>query len=262
MDSTLFKKILIILTTAFTVLTIIFCVLLIIRKAETKDTQGNPEETSAMQVSVAQGKAGEDSFTDEPVGDSGDDVTGTLGHGGSIVPYGERGSRKTLITLAIDRDRCIPFCSAGFDESKEQGYVNSGGVDNYSAAYPHGMTSASYVVWLYRNTFGDCDAELYDLPHLYERSQKVSQSELLPGDIGMYYCDGEDGNHFGVCIGFYEGVPLFTHCSSLGTDEFPAGCNRISFLKSASDRYFQGSEPMDFRYFFRPDVTWSDTEEN
>lgn len=258
MENVLFKKILMIMVTAAAALTVIFCILLVLRKTE--GTQADTEKQTTTQISVAQGKAGEDSFTEEPVGDSGDDVTAGYSREGSITPYGEKGSRETLIALAVEKDRCIPYCSDGIDESLEQGYVNAGGVDNYSAAYAHGMTSASYVVWLYRNTFGNCGPEFNNLPDLYKRSEKISSGELLPGDIGMYYCDTGEGNHYGVCIGFYDGIPLFTHCSSLGTSDFPAGCNRISLLKSASDRYFSGSEPADFRYFFRPDVAWTDTE--
>lgn len=244
--------------TAAAVLFILFLFLTMIKRRAGSEAPAE-EESSENTIQAAAGRAGEDFYIEEPSGDGGKDAPLDAPRG-NIAPYGEKGSRWTLISLAVDYDRTIPFCLSGIDESLEEGYVRSGGVDNYSSRPAHGMSSASYIVWLYRNTFGNCDGGLSDPVSEYKRSRKVSSSELLPGDIGMYYCDESEGNHFGVCIGFYHGVPLFTHCSSVGTRDFPAGCNRISFLKSASDSYFSGSEPVDFRYFFRPDAEWTEGE--
>lgn len=216
---------------------------------------GGVTEDAPVRASVASGQAGEDETAAETGGELSADGYAAPGFGSGIEPYLAGGSRESLARLAADYNMSIPYCSDGADDSLAAGYLRSGPTLERPR---HGMSSASYVVWVFRNTFGTCGSEFLDLPAMYDSGNRVTADALMPGDIGMYRADGGSGNHFGVCIGFYGGHPLFTHCSSVPFGDYAWGCNRVSYLKSENDAYFGGSAPVDFRCFVRPDLEWEE----
>lgn len=174
---------------------------------------------------------------------------------------GIKSSKKTLINLAIEYNESIPFYVGSNDSSMSKGYViTADGVDNYKLKdLAHGMSSKTYIKWIFRNTFSQVSDDFLDLVSFYNKSEKISLKDIKVGDIGLYSNKYDVVNHFGVCVGFYENEPIFSHISSSPTKKFPAGTNKLSFLVSSNKGYLGDSSPVDLKYFFRPNLIY-DTE--
>lgn len=170
-------------------------------------------------------------------------------------------SRKSLIDLALEYDGYIPYAAGG--RYYHKGFPKyPDGIDNRGAApdMQTGMDSYGYVYWLYKNVFGSLTEEWFDISTLYETAMSVQAGELQVGDIGMMEAADSKRNHFGVCVGFINGHPVFTHCLNSPVEKYPMGNNRLSFLKSEFNGYIRGSAPVEFREFIRPAVNWEDGE--
>lgn len=170
---------------------------------------------------------------------------------------GRAHSRKTLIELALEYNGYIPFASGG--RSFDKGFHKyTDGIDNRGRApeLQTGLDSWGYVLWLFRNTFGTVGEEWLDPESFAGKASEVEKENLEVGDIGMLSGPGEAGNHFGVCIGFIDGIPVFSHCANIPADRYPLGNSRLSFLSGSTDLYLQGSPPVGFTRFYRPLVSW------
>ncbi len=170
---------------------------------------------------------------------------------------GRAHSRKALIELALRYNGHIPFASGG--RSFDKGFhIYAYGIDNRGRApeLQTGLDSWGYVLWLFRNTFGTVGEEWLDPKSFAGAASEVEKESLEVGDIGMLCGPGEDENHYGVCVGFLDGVPVFTHCANIFADRYPLGNSRLSFLSGSTDLYLQGSPPVGFTRFFRPLVSW------
>lgn len=253
----------------------LFACLLIKRNKEEKLSKEN--ETPAyesVKVYEKDDPAGEDYIEiDETVesetlsGDAGDEGSYEADINTPIedVLNNEKHTKDRMIRLAIDSLEAIPFKDGGRDCYYE-GFVRYNDViDNYKLEMTelgdlsHGMDSQGFVIWLYRNTFGICQSDFLDLVKMYNGSStKVSSSELQVGDIGLLTDKEGDPNHFGVCVGFDKDIPVFAHCTGIYKDKLPMGTNIISHLKSASNDYLCGYPPVEFNFFFRPDVDWEE----
>ena len=170
-------------------------------------------------------------------------------------------TRKRLIDLALEYDGFIPYATGG--RYYYDGFPKyPGGIDNRGAAPEQqtGMDSYGYVYWLYKNVFGSLGEEWFDISTLYETAMSVSVSDIQVGDIGMMQPADSKRNHFGVCVGFINGHPVFTHCLNSPVEKYPLGNNRLSFVKSDFNSYIRGSAPVEFKEFIRPAVNWEGEE--
>lgn len=166
----------------------------------------------------------------------------------------ENGTKMNMIKLAVSYNEKIPYQEDGFCWT--EGYpIFSEGID--SRFVPEdtslGVSSLGYCIWIYRNIFGNCDSEFLDPTKMYEK-YAIKKEELQIGDIGMYALEG--ANHYGVCIGYDNGYPVFTHCDSIPKGKYPGGCNKLAYLKDGDTPFYTGNRPVEFNYFFRPNVTW------
>ena len=222
--------------------------------AATTETEAETEPAEVIVLSDDGENKGEDAADgqDETIG-FGDPLSGQFNN-----------SKKALVELAVTYNKKIPFCVGGIDESNTNGYyVSPGGVDNYKLGeyLKHGMSSQGYVIWLFRNTFSSAPAEFLDLVTAYKNGNQQTVATLEIGDIGLLTDDPWEANHYGVCVGFIDGVPLFSHCGPYPTKDYPMGTTHISFLKSARDSFYNGSAPVEFTCFYRPSLLYSDREE-
>lgn len=255
----------------FAAICLFACTLMQRTKEEKIDKTYESESYESVKEYASDDPAGEaftepESITDETLsGDAGDeryvepDINTPLEN-----VLTEKHTKDRMIKLAIDSLEALPFKEGGRDCYYEGFIRYSDIIDNYKLEnsdlgdLSHGMDSQGFVIWLYRNIFGICSSDFLDLVKMYENGDKVSQSELNVGDIGLYTDKEGFPNHYGVCVGFDNGIPVFAHCSGIYRSKLPMGTNIISHLKSASTDYICGYPPVEFNYFFRPNVDWEE----
>lgn len=124
----------------------------------------------------------------------------------------------------------------------------------------NGLDSIGWLIFAYRNLTGETSVTSKNPVEYYTKnknSRVQSISELEIGDIGMISLNETD-NHFGIFVGFYNENPVFVHCSNEPDSVYNQGCVRMSYLQSVCDYYIEGSAPVDFQYFVRPDIKWED----
>lgn len=124
----------------------------------------------------------------------------------------------------------------------------------------NGLDSIGWLIFAYRNVTGEtAQASVNPVSYVkkYPKSEVKAISDLEIGDIGMLSMSETD-NHYGIFAGFYNGNPVFVHCSNEPDSVYGTGCLRMSYLKGVCDYYIEGSSPVDFRYFVRPDVEWEE----
>lgn len=162
-----------------------------------------------------------------------------------------------LISLALSYNGKIPYAPNGRYWLLDYP-IFLDGIDNrlLPADMVIGLDSKGYVIWLFRNVFGICDPLIETPTELYKEYQ-VNSDSLQVGDIGMLTINKNEKNHIGVCIGYFEDVPIFSHCDSYADINYPCGNTRISYLKSYRDEYFLCKPPVDFQYFIRLPL-WED----
>lgn len=231
--------------------------LLVILLVHPVKQQEQAEETKIIEEEYV-GGAGENEPL-EPVieGDSGEDGDWIMTIDSTFQVDASMGTRKSMVELIFEYSGYIPFADGQHYYGK--GYFKSpDGIDNLARETPVGMDSLGYIIWVYRNTFGYCDPLFNDPITYYQKSQKISAAELQVGDIGMYTDKNGEKNHFGICIGYDHAIPVFSHCSNLVAPKYPCGNDRLSFLRSAADSYYMGNAPVEFNFFFRPDVPWKE----
>ena len=162
-------------------------------------------------------------------------------------------NKSSLVSICMDSLYKIPFVYGGRCYTK--GYLIS---KNPDTDYYNGVDSVGYLIWAYRQLQGYTPTAASDPLYYYEvhPDKRVNAvSELQVGDIGMVSLNKTD-NSFGIFIGFYMDNPVFVHCSNEPHLVFEKGCVRLSYLKSVCDAYLEGSRPVDYKYFIRPDVEW------
>jgi len=195
-------------------------------------------------------------------GDPGDDERATPSDSeknAAVFDTGRPRSRKALIEIALEYNGYIPFASGG--RSFEKGFHKyRSGIDNRGKPpeLQTGLDSWGYVMWLFRNTFGEDGDEWLSPEALSKTAAEVKREDLQVGDIGMLYPPGENGNHFGVCVGYIDGIPVFSHCANIPAEGYPCGNSRLSCLSAEEDLYMHGSAPVGFTCFFRPAVAWEE----
>ena len=166
-------------------------------------------------------------------------------------------SRMEITRLAIRYHHSIPFQDGERYLAAEYPVVKDGvDIRQFPEDAEVGMDSFGYVLWLYRNVFGVTPDGLFSPEDLLKQSA-VPSSELQVGDIGIA-ADNKGKAHYGVCIGFYDDLAVFSHCSSIPAERYPGGTTRYSFLSSQTDRFFDGMAPENFTEFYRLSVDWRD----
>ena len=177
----------------------------------------------------------------------------------SVFDTGRKHSRKALIELALGYNGCIPYAQGG--RSYDKGFHKyPGGIDNRGKLpeLQTGLDSWGYVVWLFRNTNGSAGDEWLSPEAFAGASMEVTESGLEVGDVGMLSEPGSSGNHYGVCVGFLDGIPVFSHCANIPADGYPCGNSRLSYLASSTALYLHGSAPVRFTCFYRPGNSWEE----
>jgi len=177
----------------------------------------------------------------------------------AVFDTGRRHTRKALIELALEYNGYIPYAQGG--RSFDKGFHKyPGGIDNRGkgSELQTGLDSWGYVIWLFRNTLGATGDEWLSPETIAETSMEVAESALEVGDVGMLLPPGSSGNHYGVCVGFIDGIPVFSHCANVPADKYPCGNNRLSYLESSTGLYLHGSAPVAFTFFFRPESGWEE----
>lgn len=125
-------------------------------------------------------------------------------------------------------------------------------IDSYE-----GIDGLGFVDWCYRFAIGKA-LENVEFPFaLYDASEKiVNTNELKIGDIGYGNLDSEIRNTFGVFIGYYENIPVFATCRYSPFRDMEWGGLQVAFLKSEKNEILYNAEPVDLKYFIRPNVEW------
>jgi hypothetical protein len=86
--------------------------------------------------------------------------------------------------------------------------------------WPFGLDCSGFVAWTYNTTFGD-DTLFVGTETLKGNSvtRKITEEELLPGDIGVrgsYDSDGNWAGHTGIFVGYNEkGEQMWLHCEGV-----------------------------------------------
>ena len=176
-----------------------------------------------------------------------------------IEPAHEDEAYAFLIT-ALEYNEKIPFTDGG--EYYGIGFpllpdIPAGYLDPSAGSI--GLDSLGYVRWLYKNAIGYTPNSLEN-PLDYLTTASVSIKDLQIGDVGI--CQYEDGQiHYGVFLGYYREIPIFTHCDSCPLAGYPYGANRLSFVSSVCDQHLNGSPAADFKIFIRPERTEGETSQ-
>lgn len=162
-------------------------------------------------------------------------------------------TRTALVKLVLEYNGYVPFKTNGrvWGEIPKLNH----GVDNRKKGMEdsYGVDSLGYVLWIYYQMF----QEIIPNPaEEYRNGNRISATDLLPGDIGMeVFLEGEP-NHYGIFLGYDGGIPVFAHCTNVPCPGYPQGVSRLSSIALYSDKYYMGTSPATFQYFMRPDVTW------
>ena len=174
-----------------------------------------------------------------------------------------KGDRRiALANLCVEYNEMIPFSpegryyGEGFDKCPD-GYDNRYWIESTGIGY--GLDSSGYLIWLFRNVFGETPIGMEDLYQLSQTKQRLTMEELQVGDICMT-SDQEMDTHYGVIAGFVDGVPVVSHCDNVYSVKFPMGSTRFSYISSVKNEYLGTSAPVDFTIFFRLVDEWEDEE--
>jgi len=127
--------------------------------------------------------------------------------------------------------------------------VTAAGSRNTGNKIPYGLDCSGYVDWVYYQLTGKVVGGGGGAGDIYRRSTPISESELLPGDVG--YWSGKGGEHIGLYIGRdTDGTPLFIQetGSSYGDSSKPNG--QVMILR------LRGQHSFPFQKFGRPKVTF------
>ena len=118
------------------------------------------------------------------------------------------GNRKVLLETALSLVGKVPYLWGG--KSKMAGYDTDWWSFN-SAGKQLGLDCSGFVQWAYR-TAGYAEStwkRLISTGTISQSEQDIDESELRPGDLGLFHLGGAH-NH----VGIYIGDGYFIHCSS------------------------------------------------
>lgn len=173
----------------------------------------------------------------------------------SVLDIDAQNTHEALANLCIEYNYAIPFGENGrYYGYSFPKYNNISKQENYMY-----LDALGYVIWAYRQVFGYTVNGVDDPVSYYwdNISCQIAPAYIQVGDIGMLSVD-ENYNDYGICVGFVEGVPVFSHCSNAYNSNFPNGCTQLSYLKMSYDSYYNGSAPVDYQYFVRIEAEWRD----
>ena len=180
-----------------------------------------------------------------------------------VIVEDGKGTKKLLIETAFDCNGCLVYAPDNSSEEWRSGYIKGTSDENYNPLLDFyaeedtgGINSEGYVVWLFRQVFGIVPDSFENVIGMYKSGEKILKENLEVGDIGMSSLDSSADTRYGVCIGFKEGSPVFTHLSPVADKGKKSGTNYISYLKELKDAPLNGVEPISLKYFVRPDVEW------
>lgn len=125
-----------------------------------------------------------------------------------------------------------------------------------------GIDGLGFIDWCYRYATGTA-LDNVEFPFtLYDTSEKVlSLKDLKIGDIGYGNLDSEIRNVFGIFIGYYEKVPVFATCRYSPFENMEWGGLQVAYLKSEKNELLDKAEPVDLKYFIRPNVEWLESDD-
>ena len=98
------------------------------------------------------------------------------------VPYWMGGGHGTIASgVSSDWGKRVSAPSSGWNKGRRY----------------HGLDCSGFVRWVYKYVTGETVGNL--AADIYSKSEKISKSELKPGDIG--FLKGNDSNHIGLFLG-------------------------------------------------------------
>ena len=108
-----------------------------------------------------------------------------------------------------------------------------GGGWNVGRRY-HGLDCSGFIRWVYKYVTGETVGGLS--ADIYGKSQKISKSELKPGDIGFLY--GSSSNHIGMFFGKgTNGKYYFIHDAGRSSGAGPQGLGGV-YISAANFTHF------------------------
>lgn len=124
-----------------------------------------------------------------------------------------------------------------------------------------GVDGLGFIDWCYRYATGTT-LDNIELPFtLYDTSEKViTVKDLKIGDIGYGNLDSEIRNVFGVFIGYHDNAPVFATCRYSPFEKMEWGGLQVAYLKSEKNELLDKAEPVDLKYFIRPNVKWLESD--
>ncbi len=97
--------------------------------------------------------------------------------------------------------------------------VTSAGSETTGTVRPFGLDCSGYVTWAFVQ-IGLSPEEAAEVIGHGTYNQWMNSAEIRWGDVRVgdfafqYRYPGNSGNHIGICIGFFDGEPVFAHCSN------------------------------------------------
>ena len=96
--------------------------------------------------------------------------------------------------------------------------VTSAGSESTGTMRPYGLDCSGYVSWAFMQLGYSpqyvSKAIGEGTRNQWKKSQAIRWNELQVGDfVFQNEYPKAEGNHIGICIGFWEGEPVFAHCS-------------------------------------------------
>ncbi len=135
------------------------------------------------------------------------------------VPYWMGGGHGTIASgVSSDWGKRVSAPSSGWNKGRRY----------------HGLDCSGFVRWVYKYVTGETVGNL--AADIYSKSEKISKSELKPGDIG--FLKGNDSNHIGLFLGKgTNGKYYFIHDAGRSSGAGPQGLGGV-YVSAANFNYF------------------------
>jgi hypothetical protein len=135
------------------------------------------------------------------------------------VPYWMGGGHGTIASgVSSDWGKRVSAPSSGWNEGRRY----------------HGLDCSGFVRWVYKYVTGETVGNL--AADIYSKSEKISKSELKPGDIG--FLKGSASNHIGLFLGKgTNGKYYFIHDAGRSSGAGPQGLGGV-YISAANFNYF------------------------
>lgn len=166
--------------------------------------------------------------------------------------------RDRINMICREYNNLIPFAVGGREyglgyEKYYEGFDNRTWEREFGTTF--GLDGEGYLIWIYRNTFGETPAAMEDgLIQMLGRDdvESIEISDLMIGDICMLSDDPNASyNQYGIVAGEYNGHVVVSLCDNVSTPKFSDGSNRLAYIVDEYNVAIGESMPVEFKYFYR-----------